>query len=103
MRTSSIVVTLAALTPNIGSGPSAAAIEISARASRPLIAISGADSHVQRTTYDRIINPDDWDSAWASHLGTRKDDAYRSRFEIDFERCMVVVIFRGERVNVRGV
>ncbi len=71
--------------------------------SKPLVTISGADSKVRKPSYERIATADKWTEAWARHLGTSKEDAYRSLMEIDFERCEVVAIFRGDRTNVRGI
>ena len=71
--------------------------------SKPLVAMSGSDSHVKKPSYQRVTTPEDWTRTWANHLGTSKDDAYRPLLEVDFDRCLVVVIFRGEEVNVRGI
>ncbi|HEY4235407.1 MAG TPA: hypothetical protein VGM76_18395 [Lacipirellulaceae bacterium] len=71
--------------------------------SKALVAISGADSHVRKPTYERISTPEDWYRVWARHLGTTKDDAYCSILEVDFDRCLVVAIFRGEETNIRGI
>ncbi len=70
---------------------------------KPLEAISGADSQVRKLSYERITDSETWTRASVNHLGTTKEDAYRSLCEVDFERCSVVVIFRGEQVNVRGI
>jgi len=40
---------------------------------------------------------------WAAHLGTSPDDAYRAAFEVDFDKCVVVAILKGDQINVRGV
>jgi hypothetical protein len=73
--------------------------------SKPLVAISGADSHVhvRKPSYERVTTPEDWARIWISHLGTTKDDAYRPLLEVDFDRCLVVVIFGGERINIRRI
>jgi hypothetical protein len=71
--------------------------------SKPLVAMSGADSHVRKSSYQRVTTPEDWTRIWASHLGTTTDDAYRPLLEVDFDRCLAVVIFRGEEINVRGI
>ena len=71
--------------------------------SKPLVAMSGADSYVKTPSYQRVTTPDDWTRIWASHLGTTKDDAYRPLLDVDFTRCLVVVIFRGEEINTRGI
>jgi hypothetical protein len=68
-----------------------------------LVAISGADSHVGKPSYQRITTAKDWARIWATHLGTSVDDAYRQLLEVDFQRCLIVVIFQGEAINVRGI
>jgi hypothetical protein len=70
---------------------------------KPLVAISGADSSVRLPSFERIATAKGWTSVWVRHLGTTTEDAYRPRLEVDFDRCLVVVIFRGERQNVRGI
>ncbi|MGD9635688.1 MAG: hypothetical protein AB7G28_07545 [Pirellulales bacterium] len=69
----------------------------------PLATLSGADSEVRTASYRRLTSPEEWAQTWANHLGTSVDDAYRPHFEVDFGRCMVVVIFRGEKRNSRGI
>ena len=71
--------------------------------SKPLVATSGANSHVRKPSFMRVTKSEDWIRIWAAHLGTTKDDAYRSLFEVDFDRLLVIVIFRGETANVRGI
>lgn len=71
--------------------------------SKPLAVHSGADSKVTRPQYKLITADKQWQDIWASHLGTSADDAYRQAFEVDFDKCMVVAILRGNRTNVRGV
>jgi hypothetical protein len=69
----------------------------------PLVSMSGANSEVREASYQRVESPDTWARIWAKHLGTSVDDAYRAHLEVDFDRCEVVVIFRGEQINARGV
>jgi len=71
--------------------------------SKPLVAISGTNSHVSKPSYQRIVTPEDWTRVWVSHLGTTSDNAYRPLLEVDFDRCLVVAIFRGERGNIRQI
>ncbi len=72
-------------------------------APKPLMLLSGTDSHVTKPSCSRIDNFEEWTRMWCSHLGKMKDDAYRPHLEIDFERCMVIAIFRGEERNIRGM
>jgi hypothetical protein len=71
--------------------------------SKPLVAISGTDSHVKKPSYDRVTTLEDWTRIWARHLGTTVDSYYRPLFEVDFDRCMLVVIFRGEKIQTRRI
>jgi hypothetical protein len=71
--------------------------------SKPLVTLSGANSHVRKPAYERIATPEDWRRVWTSHLGTLPDSFYGSRFEVDFDHCLVVAIFRGEETNIRGI
>jgi hypothetical protein len=72
-------------------------------ASKPLMAISGADSHVRKPSYERVTSQQDLSRVWSIHLGTSQDDAYRPLLDVDFDRCLVVAIFRGEQRNIRGI
>jgi hypothetical protein len=69
--------------------------------SKPLLAVSGTDSYVTKPHYLRVTKADDWTRIWARHLGTSKEDYYRPLFEVDFDRCLMVVIFRGEQIQTR--
>ncbi len=70
---------------------------------KPFVVISGADSHVTKPSLAAIQVDEQWQRVWAQHLGTTVDDAYRAAMEVDFDRCMVVAVFRGSTRNVRGV
>jgi hypothetical protein len=74
-----------------------------AKARMPLVVVSGADSEVRQASYRRITEPDEWAKIWANHVGTSVDDPYSPRFEVDFGRCMVIAILRGEQQNSRGI
>jgi hypothetical protein len=86
-------------------------LELSAKAenerlrpkAKPLIVISGANSHVMKPLYKCITTPNELTHAWASHLGPNGDSTSGIQIEVDFDRCLVVVIFRGEKVNTRGI
>jgi hypothetical protein len=70
---------------------------------KPLTVISGADSHIKKPLYKRVTTQTECNSIWANHFGTTADDAYRPQLEVDFDRCMVIMIFRGDQVNNRGI
>lgn len=103
MRLIVALITSIAVGPNFGSFAWAIENANLPPMSKPLVAISGADSHVSRPSYQRITTPENWTRVWVSHLGTTPDNAYRPLLEVDFDRCLVVVIFRGIRVNIRQI
>jgi hypothetical protein len=70
---------------------------------KALVVVSGANSKVSNSSLERITTAKEWAKAWARHLGTTEDDPYRPNFDVDFEHCLVVAIFRGNQVNTRGV
>jgi len=70
---------------------------------RPFVVMSGADSHVTKPSLTVIQGNEQWQRVWEEHVGTTVDDAYRAAMEVDFDRCMVVVVFRGLTRNVRGI
>jgi hypothetical protein len=71
--------------------------------SKPLVVYSGSNSEVRKPLYSKITSKSDWDKVWAAHLGTSVDDAYRPAFEVDFDKCAVIAILKGDQINVRGV
>jgi hypothetical protein len=73
------------------------------KARMPLVVLSGADSEIRQASYRRITEPDEWAKLWASHMRRTVDDPYSPQLDVDFERCMVVAILRGERRNSRGI
>lgn len=72
------------------------------RVLKPLIVISGADSHITDPSCERISSQDDWSKVWIKHLGPIKD-GYGTSLEVDFDRCSLVTIFRGREQNTRGI
>jgi hypothetical protein len=81
----------------------AAQEESSSPISTPLVAISGTDSHVTKPSYERVTTAKDWRRIWAGHLETTVDSYYRAIMEVDFDRCLVVVMFRGEQIQIRQI
>jgi hypothetical protein len=69
----------------------------------PLVVLSGADSEIRQASYRRITEPDEWAKLWASHMRRTVDDPYSPQLDVDFERCMVVAILRGEQRNSSGI
>lgn len=66
----------------------------------PLALLSGADSKVSEASYRRVTSADQWRRVWLDHLGLSDDTIYGPLFEVDFQRCMVLAVFRGKMVNV---
>src|SRR5439155_183235 len=60
-------------------------------------------SRTAKPTLELVRTREEWNRVWATHLGTADDDAYGTKMDVDFERCMVIAVFRGERVNARGI
>jgi hypothetical protein len=68
-------------------------------ASVPLVVLSGNDSRVKQLAYSRISSSAEWNKAWLNHLGVKDEAIFRPALEIDFDRCCVVAVFKGEYVN----
>lgn len=75
--------------------------ELPRSTSKPLLAVSGTDSHIKKPSYLRVTTEKDWNDIWSRHLGTSEDDYYRPLFEVDFDRCLVIAVFRGEQIQTR--
>lgn len=69
----------------------------------PLAVLSGGDSNIAEPQCLRITSDLAWAELWSRHLGTRVDDHYRARFEVDFSRCTVVAILLGDSINTCGI
>ena len=73
---------------------------------RPLIALTGADSKVDKPAYYRVSSEEAWQRIWLSHLGKTEADRFREHLpivQIDFTKCMVIAIFKGAASNSRGL
>jgi hypothetical protein len=74
--------------------------------SKPLLLWSGPDSHVKKSGYHRITSEREWRAVWLAHVGRTEENAFDVKLptvEIDFDKCQVLAIFRGDAVNHRGV
>lgn len=72
----------------------------------PLVTWSGPDSTIKEATFQRVIDDAAWLKLWEKHTGraAQRDNIGRPFIpKINFERCMVVAIFQGARVNCNGV
>jgi hypothetical protein len=75
---------------------------------KPLASFDGAHSGIDEQTYERITAAKEFQDLYMKHLGEdpEKFDAFYNPHGvpiIDFERCMVVAVFRGMKVNSAGV
>ena len=72
--------------------------------SMPLVSISGTDSYVTKPSYERITKPRDWRASLVASLSDRRpDDRYEPTMQVDFDRCVVIAIFRGEERQVASL
>lgn len=77
-----------------------------APAAKPIMVVTGSDSRVDRTGFHRIESQAAFRKLWLEHLGKSEEDSYRTRtpaVEIDFDRFIVVALFRVEKANSRGM
>jgi hypothetical protein len=79
------------------------------QATRPFVALTGADSHVKERSYHRVMSEDEWIKIWQRHKGTEESKNY-DLFDnplglpyIDFEKCMVIAVFQGNDWNSAGL
>jgi hypothetical protein len=77
-----------------------AASEPQSPISKPLVALSGVDSHVTNPSYKRVATPRDWARVWSRHVGELADEGYEPAMYVDFDRCVVVAIFRGDKRQI---
>lgn len=75
---------------------------------RPYVTLAGAHSAVKTAEYHRIATQEDLTAIWLKHVGS--DAARHSNYYnkagvplVDFERCMVVAVFGGKRINSAGI
>jgi hypothetical protein len=72
----------------------------------PLVTWFGRDSAVKEQSFYRVTDDDGWLRLWEKHTG---QPAKRGNFDqpfipkINFDKCMVVAIFKGAKVNSNGV
>jgi len=74
--------------------------------SKPILVLSGADSHMDQPAFHRVASQKAWNSLWLFHLGKTESDQFREHLPIvtiDFEKNIVIAIFRGAATNSRGL
>jgi hypothetical protein len=70
---------------------------------KPLVIINGADSRNAKPSLQVIRSTEEWKRVWAAHRGVAEGVADRFGMDVDFDRCMVVAIFRGARKSTHGI
>ena len=78
---------------------------------KPYVSIWGAHSRIDQRSYFLITSRDDWTKLWLRHIGKDPARDFDNRYfynpddipEVDFDACMVIVIFQGKQVNSAGV
>jgi hypothetical protein len=76
---------------------------------KPLVTISGANSHVTTARCVRITTHEEWAALWLEHVGLPPKSKYDLYFNkaglpvVDFEHCIVVAVFLGATNNCAGV
>jgi hypothetical protein len=80
-----------------------------AGANRPLVTLTGTDSHVTEGSYHLIKSEKEWTKIWQRHKGVKESEDY-DRFynplglpEINFDKCMVIAAFQGSGWNSAGL
>jgi hypothetical protein len=100
-------VLLVAASQSSGQRTSEAAAEIADVASlAPLVTWQGPDSAVAQAGYFRIADEEGWVKLWERHVGepAKRDNISRPFMpRVNFDRCMVVAIFKGDATNSNGV
>jgi hypothetical protein len=90
-------------------GGLAVAEEPARQTTRPLVTLTGADSHVKQRSYHRITSEDEWITIWRRHKGAEESkdyDLFRNPLGlpyIDFEKYMVIAVFQGSGWNSAGL
>jgi hypothetical protein len=74
---------------------------------KPFLPITGADSHVTKCRYQRIMSAGEWTRVWQEHLGDKPTGQYDHLLmpfpHVDFDKYMVIAIFQGESWSSRGL
>jgi hypothetical protein len=75
---------------------------------QPHVSFSGANSRIDRPTFERITEPAAFGSLYMRHLGKPAEDFdefYNPHGVpvVNFRQCMVIAVFAGERTNCAGM
>jgi hypothetical protein len=80
-----------------------------AREGRPLVTLAGARSAIAAAEYHRVATKEELTALWLRHVDGGDPAKYSDYYntagvpEVDFERCAVVAVFGGRRVNSAGI
>lgn len=75
----------------------------------PCVVITGADSKISKSGYRRITSEKEWARVWQIHKGIKVAENYNFYYnpvdlpKVDFDRFMVIAIFRGNGWNSAGL
>lgn len=72
---------------------------------KPYVALSGHDSAITERRCVRVTDAETWAALWKEHRGEKLEtnaSGWPTTPVIDFERCMVIAVFRGESWNANG-
>ncbi len=73
---------------------------------RPIVVWTGPNSAVDKQTYARITDRNEWEKTWKRHIGNRGDKDGDGKEvavpEVDFDAYMVVALLDGDTFNSRG-
>ena len=75
---------------------------------RPYVTLTGARSAINTADYHRVTAQKELTTVWLKHVGidaAKHSDYYNKAGVplVDFERCMVVAVFGGRRINSAGL
>jgi hypothetical protein len=75
---------------------------------QPLVTFTGPHSRINKPTWLRITSAKDFHPLFMRHVGLKPEEFDKRRNPhgvptIDFERCMVVAVFRGDSWNSDGL
>ncbi len=103
--TASVLALIGALGVGALLGPAEAQTRPVASEMTAVVSIAGSYSGIERREYHRITDAETWVALWTNHRGQGVErDSYGQAVipTIDFEKYMVIAIFRGKAWNCRS-
>lgn len=74
---------------------------------KPYVSLWGDRSEITEASFERVVTEEAWGRLWGRHID---DDVFPGGHynteglpDVNFDRCMVLAVFRGEQVNNAGV